>query len=831
MLSVVATTLTTPDTTRTLTVTVNGVDLTSAVKWDSLTVEDQGTAVQGTTSFLVTASQATYARIIDQALVTIEDHLTPSSPAMFRGFVDSRKPVRLPTWSEVSIVASDHTSLLDVVIPYELRPAGESDAGRIGYLWGLYSGEYLSGDFTYVKTVDASMPAQQFAGVTLRQALDLIAAQASTSAFWYLDAGGRLHYNTTETNDAPKNVTSDTPAAGEIAPMDLSIDADSKGYVWAVYVRGKTVDGSGWVYNHAARVATNGVRRTTFLDAPDCTDSTMRDALGNAYLAKLGSAIERGSFTAQSRDADGWRAGQNVTVRSTHLGNLNTAYRIARVRTSIMGPLGTRPAGLRRYDVEFGAASDASTGSTGPTLGTGIVGDYLGDGGSLLLGSGTSSTTSGFGPAIRRFITSGVYNGDFSLLPPYADSTIVQTWNPLPYWTFVQSSGTAITATSVADGTSGSGRVIRFDMTTGAAGDDAYLEQYIPVNGTRNRQYAYYGQATFLTGSTVSAAVMYLYVDYLDSSRSPISGTGGTMNRTTTAIGANTLVTLSVPGGALAAVPTNAAFMRFRVGYKRDAAATSTVETVTLTEAALITGASTVLVQEALLPSTIPSTRGPLEITQTGGNAALVANQGGSSGSAPSLKLVGTDSNPLVQLSANSGTPLFRYGGTAFPSGAPLAANDLFYRTDLGGWYFYDGTRWLSETEYVMPLVYYNGGSANDQPVSTSPILMSRLLVPTDISDIYIIDWRWVMRLGATNSGTAYWTYVLEKVTLGIATTQIASDNTSANSANTTVEHVVTINAALGTTNRFLQSTISKTGSPTSVDLMMESIRYRRIAT
>jgi hypothetical protein len=74
------------------------------------------------------------------------------------------------------------------------------------------------------------------------------------------------------------------------------------------------------------------------------------------YLGRVGAAIARGSFTATSKNADGWRAGQNVSVRSTHLGNVNATYRIARVRTSVMGPYNGRPAALRRYEVEFGGA-------------------------------------------------------------------------------------------------------------------------------------------------------------------------------------------------------------------------------------------------------------------------------------------------------------------------------------------------------------------------------------------------------------------------------------------------------------------------------------------
>lgn len=745
--SVIATTVTTPDTTRTYTVTINGVDLSGDTFHDSLAMEDQGTAVQGTTSFLVTASQATYPRIIDQGLVTIEDHMSASAPIAFRGFITSRKPTRLPAWSEVSIVAEDHTSLLDVIIPYELRPAGESDNARIGYLWGLYAGEYLQGSLALVNQVNASLPAQQFAGVTLRQALDLIAAQASTSASWLVDTAGRLNYGTSAATSAPQNVTSDTPGGGEIAPLDLSIDADSKGYVSGVYVRGKTDDGSGWVYSDAARAATNGVRRTRFLDAPDSTTSAMRDAAGNAFLAKLGSALTRGSFTCTSDDSDGWRAGQGITVRSTHLGNINTTYRIARVRTSVLGPRSGRPAGLRKYEVEFGSASTPSSGDTGPVVGTGIVGDLLDDGGNLLLGSGSSAATSGFGGALRRFISSGVYNGDFGQAPPYPDSPIVQVWNPLPFWTFTQASGTAITASAIADSSSGSGRVIRFDMAAGAAGDDAYLEQLIPVNASRGRSYTLYCLASFLTSASVSVAKMYITGTWLKADQVTTTGTGATLTRTTTAAGASTLVDLYAPSGVNAVVPSDAYYLRVRVGFQRDAAATTVVESVTLCEVRIAAGNTTAMVTEGFAPSSY----GPLEITQLSGNAIIAANQLGGSGSTPKITLLGNTTTPIIQLSATTGSAALRYGGTSFPSSP--TTDDLYFRTDVNGWYYYTGAAWngAGEVDYVEKTSNTSITATTEATANT--IVTGNAVTYDGATRVKIEFWAWSARPDATVAG------------------------------------------------------------------------------
>ena len=417
--------------------------------------------------------------------------------------------------------------------------------------------------------------------------------------------------------------------------------------------------------------------------------------------------------------------------------------------------------------------------------------------------AGTVSLSSGgFGATWRRFIQGGVYNGDFAASTPTSANNVNDATNALPYWSFTQVSGTAITAVSASDGSSASGRVLRFDMAAGAAADESYVEQIIPVNGTRNRQYAYYAQATFLTGSTVSAALMYLSVAYLTSAQAEISGTAVVSSRTTTGIGANTLVTLSVPGGATAGVPTNAAYMRVRVGYKRDVAPVGTTESVSLCEVALLSGASAVLVQEASLSSTIPSAYGPTELTQTGGVLGIVANQGGSSGSAPALQLVGSGTTPIVKLTANSGQPLLRFGGTSFP--ASPASGDSFYRTDLKEWCRYDGTRWIGE------LRVSNGTL---EGIAASAVIV-RLPVPTSYD--LLVEYVDMTNLTlTTNNGTNYWSVVLFKADSSHATTQIRFQNTDADGTTNYATHRLTCGDVIAKTTYvdwYLQAT--KVGTP-----------------
>lgn len=618
--AIIATQLQTPDTTRAYTINVGpGADITSSVAIDSLEFEDQGTSAQGTTSFRINGKLVNFPQVADQALVSIYDHVSGSQA--YRGFIDSRHPARQPLWDQIEVTSSDHTSLLDNVIPFENRPAGEGDAARIGYLWGKYAGSYLQGSMAFVTSVNTNLPAQIFASVSLRQALDLIAAQASTSAVWYLDSTGRLHYFTSETNNAPYNVTSDTAGGGEIAPLDLEIDYDSKNYASAVYVRGKTDAGSGWVYSAAAGLAHNGLQRTTFLDAPDCTTATMRNALGNMYLGRLGNAVNRGSFSTISPN-DGWRAGQNVTVRSTHLGNINQAFRIARVRTKVLGL-----ASKRNYDIEFGGARAGTSGGSGsPVVGTALVGDILDDNGNLLLGSGSDAATSGLGPAMRRYITSGVYNGDFALTPPLADAQIVNSYNPLPYWSIVNGSGTAHTPTSIVSSASGSGRAIQIDMAAGAAGDFIYLEQTVPVNGSAGQSFDYIAALTLTTGPTVSNAGVRVNLSHQDANG---IGVGVNHSKTvlTTTMGANTTYEIRSADPQVdltAGTPARAAIVVIQILYLRNTAADATTETIYLNEVRLLTGPTQLLIRE----NTQPTVYNAGKITYDNGILSLAADVG-----------------------------------------------------------------------------------------------------------------------------------------------------------------------------------------------------------
>lgn len=189
---------------------------------------------------------------------------------------------------------------------------------------------------------------------------------------------------------------------------------------------------------------------------------------------------------------------------------------------------------------------------------------------------------SGFTGSWQRFITTGVYNNDFLDVGTVA-TNIDDTTNPVPFWTFAKSSGTAITASAENDTASPSGHVIRFTAAAGAAGDYSYIQQIVPIFASRGRNFGVRPSATFLAPASVSALAAYFECIYLDADKATIgSATSATTAGTT--IGASSIYESGLnPGPA----PSNAKYMRLRVGMKRAAASESQTGTLDMVDVTL----------------------------------------------------------------------------------------------------------------------------------------------------------------------------------------------------------------------------------------------------
>lgn len=160
----------------------------------------------------------------------------------------------------------------------------------------------------------------------------------------------------------------------------------------------------------------------------------------------------------------------------------------------------------------------------------------------------------------------------------------------------------------------------------------------------------------------------------------------------------------------------------------------------------------------------------------------------------------------LARLSdVSSGIP----SGTSFP-GSP-ATNDLFFRTDLGLFCYYDGTRWLTVQVYELPFAQQEAF-----PTYTANGNIGRLPVHNTYS-------MWLVGLYATtyvssansgNSGSHFWTLTLNRVNAANTATSIGTIVTSPDTADTWTQHTLAVNAALAAGALHFRLSAAKTGTP-----------------
>lgn len=166
---------------------------------------------------------------------------------------------------------------------------------------------------------------------------------------------------------------------------------------------------------------------------------------------------------------------------------------------------------------------------------------------------------------------------------------------------------------------------------------------------------------------------------------------------------------------------------------------------------------------------------------------------------------------------ADVGTP----SGTAFP-GSPTT-NYVFYRTDLGWLCYYDGTRWLTVHEYVLPLVYFTTISGNTDS--------GNIPIPAATTyGLYITRATVITNVAATNNGTNYWSIQVQGLNTANSVADVVfSFNTSADSAGTYVVHEG-ISTAVPTNKTWFRTNASKTLTPGNLTYAA-ALNYRLILT
>lgn len=234
----------------------------------------------------------------------------------------------------------------------------------------------------------------------------------------------------------------------------------------------------------------------------------------------------------------------------------------------------------------------------------------------------------GFGGVWQRFLATGFFNGDFYAPPPTLSTQLNDSTNPLPWWAYTRVSGTACTATVVSDSSGASGYALRLALASGAAGDECYVQQIIPVSGSRGQSFAYHLAATFnRVAYTANNAQIYISVQHLK--KDGVTTTGSLITWSTT-LGngpAGTLDDLTSYGATLAPPPADAYWARVRFGLKRNTAATTETGTVDVYEVRVQRGPQILVVGDddgSTSPATIEAVNSVILIKPEGKNTGRI---------------------------------------------------------------------------------------------------------------------------------------------------------------------------------------------------------------
>lgn len=160
--------------------------------------------------------------------------------------------------------------------------------------------------------------------------------------------------------------------------------------------------------------------------------------------------------------------------------------------------------------------------------------------------------------------------------------------------------------------------------------------------------------------------------------------------------------------------------------------------------------------------------------------------------------------------------------GTAFPSSP--TTGDKFYRTDLNWLCFYDGTRWLTCTEYSEPIAL-----ASKIFISSIPDASGHIAVRRDFQP-YITTMTNSIRVSTTSNGSNFWTINLLRYNSSSATSTVHTFNTSTLTAGVYTNMKQTINSPLDSSAFFLAVEFARTGSPGLLGIF-SSLQYRLIVT
>lgn len=170
------------------------------------------------------------------------------------------------------------------------------------------------------------------------------------------------------------------------------------------------------------------------------------------------------------------------------------------------------------------------------------------------------------------------------------------------------------------------------------------------------------------------------------------------------------------------------------------------------------------------------------------------------------------------------------FGFNSMP--ASPVTNQMQFRTDLGMWFYYNGTRWLSAQLFTLVIGLHNVAVEPQAITATTAALHRDVVYTKGGSDLWLEDWAVSFYVSSgTLNGTNKWTGTLTGYASGSGTDGSSFATNDINSGATAVarQQVVSIDALMG--NRvWLQSNWTEGGTIGSLQTY-EEVTYRIVAT
>jgi hypothetical protein len=189
------------------------------------------------------------------------------------------------------------------------------------------------------------------------------------------------------------------------------------------------------------------------------------------------------------------------------------------------------------------------------------------------------------------------------------------------------------------------------------------LTRYIPIPGSRNREFVFNPEFTAVNATSTADAFVKISFQYYKEDQDTTTGTGDNASATFTDIGSVKTVAIGTANATRLAAPADAGWML--VTLEIGATGTVSAKTVDIAELRLVSGSSDLYIAE----NTAPATYGAARLRQTNGVLSITPNLGGSG----SISFGGAVNFSSLTVSGTAGT-----ASVTLNNGNFLAENGLF---------------------------------------------------------------------------------------------------------------------------------------------------------